>query len=173
MTVLQCADLARLRQPRARGAAEAEADRRRQARHHRRHLLVPCSRTGGAASTCGIACSEAIDRDRSRKRAIVEVPMVLDGCRSMVEAAFADPSQSDGKDDGKTHAFRDKHQARQRLTEAVDDRVGVRGRGSKSRRMCGQRSGQIQERSGSSWPNPSHRPATWRFPGVHHGRQGL
>jgi hypothetical protein len=39
----------------------------------------------------------------------------------MVNAALGDPSQNDGNDDGKTQALRTEHQARQRLTEAVDD----------------------------------------------------
>jgi hypothetical protein len=39
----------------------------------------------------------------------------------MVNAVLGDPSQNDGKDDGKNQALRGKHQARQRLTEAVDD----------------------------------------------------
>jgi hypothetical protein len=33
-----------------------------------------------------IACKEAIDRDTSRKQAIVEAPTFLDRCRSMVNA---------------------------------------------------------------------------------------
>jgi hypothetical protein len=39
----------------------------------------------------------------------------------MVKAALRDPSQNDGKDDGKTRALRGEHQVRQGLTEAVDD----------------------------------------------------
>jgi hypothetical protein len=39
----------------------------------------------------------------------------------MVKAALGDPSQNDGKDDGKTQALRREHQVRQGLTEAVDD----------------------------------------------------
>jgi hypothetical protein len=39
----------------------------------------------------------------------------------MVNAALGDPSQSDGEDDGKTHASRGEHQVKQRLTEAIDD----------------------------------------------------
>jgi hypothetical protein len=39
----------------------------------------------------------------------------------MVNAVLGDPSQNDGKDDGKKQGLRGKHQARQRLTEAVDD----------------------------------------------------
>jgi hypothetical protein len=55
----------------------------------------------------------------------VEAPIVLDRCRLIVNAALGDPSQNGGKDDGKTQASRGEHQVRQRLTEAVDDRVGV------------------------------------------------
>jgi hypothetical protein len=39
----------------------------------------------------------------------------------MANAALGDPSQSDGKDDGKTNASRGEHQVKQRLIEAVDD----------------------------------------------------
>lgn len=56
---------------------------------------------------------EPIDRDRSRKVDIVEAPTVLDRCRLMVKAALGDPSQNDGKDDGKTQALRGEHQVRQ------------------------------------------------------------
>ena len=72
-----------------------------------------------------VACEVAIDVDRSRKLAIVAAPTVLDRCRSMVNAPLGDPSQDDGEDDGKTQALRGKYQARQGLTAAVDDRVGV------------------------------------------------
>ncbi len=98
-----------------------------------RRLLDSDSKSRGTASTCGNACSEAIDLDRSRKLAIVEASTVLDRCRLMVNAALGDPSQNDGKDDGKTHASRGEHQVKQRLTEAVDDRVGV---GERSRTVA-------------------------------------
>ena len=74
-----------------------------------------------SAQASEVACEEPIDRDRSRKVDIVEAPTVLDRCRLMVNAALGDPRQNDGKDDGKTRALRAEHQARQRLSEAVDD----------------------------------------------------
>ena len=73
------------------------------------------------AQASEVACEEPIDRDRSRKVDIVEAPTALDRCRLMVKAALGDPSQNDGKDDGKTQALRAEHQVKQRLTEAVDD----------------------------------------------------
>ena len=51
--------------------------------------------------------------------------MVLDRRRLIVKAALGDPSQNDGEDDGKAQALRAEQQVKQRLTEAVDDRVGV------------------------------------------------
>ena len=85
--------------------------------------VVVTSPRGGRSSARAseIACEESIDRDRSRKLAIVEAPIVLDRCRLMVNAALGDPSQNDGKDDGKAQALRGEHQVRQGLTEAVDD----------------------------------------------------
>ena len=74
-----------------------------------------------SAQASEVAYEEPIDRDRSRKVDIVEAPTVLDRCRLMVKAALGDPSQNDGKDDGKTQALRGEHQVRQGLTEAVDD----------------------------------------------------
>ncbi len=74
-----------------------------------------------SAQASEVACEEPIDRDRSRKLAIVDAPTALDRCRLMVNAALGDPSQNDGKDDGKTQALRGEHQVRQGLTEAVDD----------------------------------------------------
>ena len=74
-----------------------------------------------SARASEIACDESIDRDRSRKLAIVDAPTVLDRCRSMVKAARGDDTQSDGTSDGKTSAVRDVAQANQRLTDAVDD----------------------------------------------------
>ena len=68
-----------------------------------------------------MGCSEAIDLDRSRKRVIVEVPMVLDRCRAMAKAARGDATQSGGTSDGKTGVARDVVQADQGLTDAVDD----------------------------------------------------
>ncbi|GMV03032.1 MAG: hypothetical protein AMXMBFR8_30550 [Nevskiales bacterium] len=40
---------------------------------------------------------------------------------AVFESGTPVPSQNDGKDDGKTQPLRGKHQARQRLTGAVDD----------------------------------------------------
>jgi len=74
-----------------------------------------------SAQASEVACEEPIGRDRSRKLAIVDAPTALDRFRLMVKAALGDPSQSDGKDDGKTQALRAEHQVKKRLTEAVDD----------------------------------------------------
>ena len=84
-------------------------------------VLISSRGARGLLTPSGNACEDAIDLDRSRKLAIVEAPTVLDRCRLMVNAALGDPSQNDGKDDGKTRALRAEHQARQRLSEAVDD----------------------------------------------------
>ena len=84
-------------------------------------VLISSRGARGLHMPSGNACEDAIDPDRSRKLDIVEQPTVLDRCRLMVNAALGDPSQNDGKDDGKNQALRGKHQARQRLTEAVDD----------------------------------------------------
>ena len=84
-------------------------------------FLISSRGARGLLTPWWIACEDAIDLDRSRKLAIVEAPTVHDRSRLMVNAAFGDPSQNDGKDDGKTQALRGKHQARQRLGEAVDD----------------------------------------------------
>ena len=84
-------------------------------------VLISSRGATGLLTPSGNACEDAIDLDRSRKLAIVEAPTVLDRCRLMVNAALGDPSQNDGKDDGKTRALRAEHQARQRLSEAVDD----------------------------------------------------
>jgi len=71
----------------------------------------------------------------------------------MVKAARGDATQSDGTSDGKTSAVRDVVQANQRLTDTVDDWVGVSGQGIRMRWRRGQVSGQIQGRSGCFWPN--------------------
>jgi hypothetical protein len=39
----------------------------------------------------------------------------------MVNAALGDPSQNDGKDDGRIQAPQAEHQVKQRLTGTVDD----------------------------------------------------
>ena len=74
-----------------------------------------------SAQALDIACEEPIDRDRSRKLAMVDASTALDRCRSMVKAARGDAARSDGTSDGKTSEVRDAVQANQRLTEAVDD----------------------------------------------------
>ncbi len=81
------------------------------------------SRQGGKsfAQASEVACEEPIDRDRSRKLAIVDGPMALDRCRSMVKAARGDATRSDGTSDGKSSAVRDVVQADQRVTGTVDD----------------------------------------------------
>ena len=84
-------------------------------------VLISCRGARGLLTPWAIACEDAIDLDRFRKLVIVQAPTVLDRCRLMVNAALGDPRQNDGKDDGKTRALRAEHQARQRLTEAVDD----------------------------------------------------
>ena len=84
-------------------------------------VLISSRGARGLLTPSGNACEDAIDLDRSRKLAIVEAPTVLDRCRLMVKAALGDPSQNDGKDDGKTQALRGERQVRQGLTEAVDD----------------------------------------------------
>jgi len=84
-------------------------------------VLISSRGARGPLTPSGNACEDAIDRDRSRKLDIVDAPTALDRCRSMVNAALGDPSQNDGKDDGKTQALRGEHQVRQGLTEAVDD----------------------------------------------------
>ncbi len=67
---------------------------------------IPIQVPGGTGSSCAIVSGEAIDRDRSRKLAIVDAPAVLDRCRSMVESARGDPARSGGTPDGKSVAVR-------------------------------------------------------------------
>jgi hypothetical protein len=74
-------------------------------------LLIASRGSRGLLTSSANACEDAIDLDRFRKLAIVEVPTVLDRCRTMVNAALGDPSHNDGKDDGKTRALRAEHQA--------------------------------------------------------------
>jgi hypothetical protein len=69
-------------------------------------FLIPSQRGRASADASEIACEESIDRDRPRKLAIVDAPIVLDRCRSMVKAARGDPTRSGGTSDGKTSAVR-------------------------------------------------------------------
>ena len=84
-------------------------------------VLISARGARSLLTPSGNACEDPIDLDRSRKLAIVDAPTVFDRCRLMVNAALGDPSQNDGKHDGKTQALRGEHQVRQGLTEAVDD----------------------------------------------------
>ncbi len=73
-------------------------------------LLISSRGARGLVTRSGNACEDAIDLDRSRKLAIVEVPTVLDRCRMMVNTALGHPSHNDGTDDGKTRALRAEHE---------------------------------------------------------------
>jgi len=64
-------------------------------------LLDSVSRSRWSPRARDIAWDEAIDRDTSRRLAIVEAPTVLDRCRSMVNAALGYPSQDGGSSDGR------------------------------------------------------------------------
>ena len=71
------------------------------------------------AQASEVACEEPIDRDRSRKLAIVDAPTALDRCRLMVKAALGDPSQHDDRDGGKTRASRAEHQVKNDLPKLL------------------------------------------------------